>query len=182
VRTLARDRDAGPRADALPADPDAALRVLYATHWGPMVRLATLLLGSTSAAEEVVQDAFVSTYRHLPGLRDPQRAGGYLRTSVVNGTRSWHRHRQVEERHREPSPTPPLGPDDVAAQVDADALVMSALRRLPRRQQEVLVLRYHADASEAEIAELCGISRGAVKTHAHRGLAALRTALTEVLA
>lgn len=175
-----RDRDAGPRADALPADPDAALRVLYATHWGPMVRLAALLLGSTSAAEEVVQDAFVATYRHLPGLRDPQRAGGYLRTSVVNGTRSWHRHRQVEERHREPPPPAPAGPDEEATRSADDARVMAALRRLPRRQQEVLVLRYHADASEAEIAELCGISRGAVKTHAHRGLSALRAELGQV--
>lgn len=180
MRTLARSRDADERRDALPHDPDEALRVLYATHWGPMVRLAALLLGSTSAAEEVVQDAFVATHRHLPGLRDPQRAGGYLRTSVVNGARSWHRHRQVEERHREPAPPAPAGPDDLAARSADDARVMAALRRLPRRQQEVLVLRYHADASEAEIAELCGISRGAVKTHAHRGLAALRAALTEV--
>jgi RNA polymerase sigma factor (sigma-70 family) len=64
-----------------------------------------------------------------------------------------------------------------AAQADEDARVLAALRRLPRRQQEVLVLRYYADASEAEIAEALGVSRGAVKSHAHRGIAALREAL-----
>jgi len=166
--------------DELPRDPDAALRVLYASHWGSMVRLASLLLGSTSAAEEVVQEAFVSTYRRWSRLQDPQAAGGYLRTCVVNGCRSWHRHQQVEIRHRRPGPPEPAGPAEVAAQRAEDAHVMAALRTLSPRQQEVLVLRYYADASEAEIAELCGISRGAVKSHAHRGLHALRGALAEV--
>lgn len=165
--------------EELPHDPDAALRVLYATHWGAMVRLASLLLGSTSAAEEVVQEAFVSTYRRWSRLQDPQAAGGYLRTCVVNGTRSWHRHQQVEVKHRQPGPPEPAGPAEVAAQRSEDAEVMAALRTLSPRQQEVLVLRYYADAGEAEIAELCGISRGAVKSHAHRGLRALRNALGE---
>jgi len=165
--------------ERLPDDPDAALRVLYAAHWGGMVRLATLLLGSTSAAEEVVQEAFVSTYRRWDRLQDPQAAGGYLRTCVVNGCRSWHRHQQVEVRHRQPGPPEPSGPAEVAEQRSEDARVMAALRTLSPRQQEVLVLRYYADASEADIAELCGISRGTVKSHAHRGLQALRSALEE---
>ncbi len=166
--------------EELPRDPDAALRVLYATHWGSMVRLASLLLGSTSAAEEVVQEAFVSTYRRWSRLQDPQAAGGYLRTCVVNGARSWHRHQQVEVRHRQPAAPEPDGPAELAARRSADAEVSRALRTLSPRQQEVLVLRYYADASEAEIAELCGITRGAVKSHAHRGMQALRAALAEV--
>ena len=165
--------------EELPSDPDAALRVLYAAHWGGLVRLASLLLGSTSAAEEVVQEAFVSTYRRWSRLDDPQAAGGYLRTSVVNGCRSWHRHQQVEVRHRQPGPPEPSGPAEVAAQRAEDATVMAALRTLSPRQQEVLVLRYYLDAGEAEIAELCGISRGAVKSHAHRGIQALRAVLGE---
>lgn len=176
---MVRRSPAGAHGQELPSDPDAALRVLYATHWGGMVRLAALLLGSTSAAEEVVQEAFVSTYRRWSRLQDPQAAGGYLRTSVVNGCRSWHRHQQVEVRHRQPGPPEPSGPAEVAERRTEDARVMAALRTLSRRQQEVLVLRYYADASEADIAELCGISRGAVKSHAHRGLQALRTALEE---
>ena len=56
---------------------------------------------------------------------------------------------------------------------------MTALRTLPDRQREVLVLRYYLDLSEAAIADTLGISRGAVKSHASRGLAALRTALED---
>ncbi len=160
-------------------DPDTALRVLYAAQWGGMVRLASLLLGSTSAAEEVVQEAFVSMYRRWSRLKDPQAAAGYLRTSVVNGCRSWHRHQAVEIKHRRPGAPEPTSPAEIVERHEQGALVMAALRSLPPRQQEVLVLRYYADASEAEIAELCGISRGAVKSHAHRGMATLRTALGE---
>lgn len=169
----------GSRRHGAPLDADTALRVLYAAHWGQLVRLATLLLGSTSAAEEVVQEAFVAVYRRWHRLEDPHAAGAYLRTSVVNGCRSAHRHRQVEVRHRQPAAPPSAGPDEHALQREDDAAVMSALRRLPARQQEVLVLRYYLDASEAEIADLAGISRGSVKTHAHRGLAALGAALAD---
>lgn len=174
----ARGRSREPDATAL-ADPDVALRALYAAQWGGMVRLASLLLGSTSAAEEVVQEAFVSMYRRWSRLKDPQAAAGYLRTSVVNGCRSWHRHQAVELKHRQPSAPEPAGPAETVEQHEQDAVVMAALRSLPPRQQEVLVLRYYADASEAEIAELCGISRGAVKSHAHRGMASLRTFIGE---
>jgi RNA polymerase sigma factor (sigma-70 family) len=85
----------------------------------------------------------------------------------------------VEDRHRPPPAPEPAGPDERAAQLADDAAVMAALRRLPARQQEILVLRYYLDASEGEIADLVGISRGSVKTHAHRGLAALRAALAD---
>jgi RNA polymerase sigma factor (sigma-70 family) len=57
--------------------------------------------------------------------------------------------------------------------------VLDALRRLPERQREVLVLRYYGDLTEAEIADALKISRGAVKSHASRGMAALRTTLED---
>ena len=63
-------------------------------------------------------------------------------------------------------------------QSSEDARVLTALHTLPRRQQEVLILRYYADMSEHDIAATLGISRGAVKTHAHRAMTALRSALT----
>jgi RNA polymerase sigma factor (sigma-70 family) len=59
--------------------------------------------------------------------------------------------------------------------------VIDALAELPRRQREVLALRYYLDLSEREIAETLGISAGAVKSHASRGAAALRTHLTHLL-
>lgn len=160
-------------------DADQAVRSLYASHWTAMVRLAALLLQETATAEEVVQDAFVALHRRWGRLREPAAGVGYLRASVVNGCRSVVRHRQVEVRHRRPAAPAPTGPEEHVLDHETDAAVMAALRRLPGRQQEVLVLRYYADASESEIAEALGISRGSVKSHAHRGLAALRAALRE---
>src|SRR3954453_22411924 len=166
-----------PAAPAVPGTADEAVRVLYGTHWHQLVRLATLLTRDASVAEELVQDAFVSLHRRWSSLADPAAAHGYLRTTVVNNARSVLRHRGVEERDRQPGPPEPSGPEERAVQATEDAQVMAALRSLSRRQQEVLVLRYYADLSEQDIAPTPGLTRGAVKSHAHRGIAALRAAL-----
>jgi RNA polymerase sigma-70 factor (sigma-E family) len=158
-------------------DADRAVAVLYASQWNPLVRLATMLTRDASVAEEIVQDAFVALHRRWGSLADRGAVHGYLRTSVVNASRSALRHRGVEERYRQPGPPSPAGPEERAVQSTEDARVMVALRTLSRRQQEVLVLRYYADLSEHEIARTLGMSNGAVKSHAHRGLAALRLAL-----
>jgi len=60
------------------------------------------------------------------------------------------------------------------------AVVLDALRGLPERQREVLALRYYLDLSEADIAATLGISCGAVKSHASRGVAALRSIMEDV--
>ena len=171
---------ADPSEDPASWEADRAVTVLYTANWAPLVRLAALLTGDASVAEEVVQEAFVALHRRWPRLYDPAAAPGYLRASVVNGARSAVRHRGVQERHRPPGAAPPAGPEERALRASEDATVLAALRNLPRRQQEVLVLRYYADASEQEIATTLGISRGAVKSHAHRGLAALRVALENI--
>lgn len=158
-------------------DADTAVAHLYAAHWNHLVRLAALLTRDPSVAEEIVQDAFVALHRRWHRLTDPAAAHAYLRASVVNGARSALRHRNVQERHRQPNDPVPAGPEELAVRADEDAHVLAALRTLPRRQQEVLVLRYYADLSEFEIAQALGLSRGAVKSHAHRGLASLRAAL-----
>lgn len=163
-----------PAADASADPADTLLRVLYDDHWAAMVRLATLLLGSSDQAEEIVQDAYVGIYRRLDRFAEASDAAAYLRSSVVNGCRSAHRHRKVVVKYRQPAPPEPAGPGELAEQHESDAEVMAAVRRLPRRQQEVLVLRYYADASEAEIADTLDISRGAVKSHTHRAIKALR--------
>jgi RNA polymerase sigma-70 factor (sigma-E family) len=167
---------AGPTA-TVPGSADEAVGVLYATSWFQLVRLATLLTRDASVAEELVQDAFVSLHRRWDSLADPAAAHGYLRTTVINNARSTLRHRGVEERHRQPGPPEPAGPEERAVQATEDARVLSALRTLSRRQQEVLVLRYYADLSEQDIAHTLGLTNGAVKSHAHRGLAALKAAL-----
>lgn len=159
---------------------DEAIVTLYTAHYRSLVRLAALLLHDTAAAEDVVQDAFVATHKSWRRLRDPENALAYLRQSVVNRSRSRLRHLKVEDRKApRPMPDAPSAEYGAIHAVERTA-VMTALRELPRRQREVLVLRYYSDLSEAQIADALQISSGAVKSHASRGIAALRNSLESV--
>ncbi|GAA4752026.1 SigE family RNA polymerase sigma factor [Nocardioides endophyticus] len=162
---------------------DEALEQLYAAHWRGLVRLSVLLVRDQGVAEEVTQDAFVAVHARWSRLRDPDKALAYLRQTVVNRSRSALRHRAVVQRHAERRTTPLVeaGADQAALVGDRRAAVLDAMRELPQRQREVLALRYYLDLSEAEIADTLGISRGAVKSHASRGAATLRTLLEEEL-
>lgn len=153
------------------------LKQLYDQHWTALVRLASLLLNGSDEAEEIVQEAFVAVYGRRHQLPDDARAAAYLRTAVVNRCRSAHRHRAVVRRHLTIDRDQIDGPEHVTLAHETQERVLAALRKLPQRQQEVLVLRYYSEASEAEIAETLGISKGAVKTHASRGMDALRRVL-----
>ncbi|MFD0483958.1 SigE family RNA polymerase sigma factor [Kineococcus sp. GCM10028916] len=157
---------------------DEAVSALYAAHWRRFVGLAASLMGETASAEEVVAEAFVTLHGRWNRLADKGSAVAYLRTSVVNGARDVVRHRVVTDRKR-PLPDPePAGPEEQAVRAAEHRMVLGALDGLPTRQREVLVLRYQGEMSEEDIAAALGISRGAVKTHAHRGLSALRTAMS----
>jgi RNA polymerase sigma-70 factor (sigma-E family) len=163
-------------------DADDALERLYAAHYRGLLRLAVLLVRDRETAEEVVQDAFVAMHGRWGRLRDPELALAYLRRTVVNRARSVLRRRGVERRHLLRSAgagraEPGVGADAAVVEAERRAGVLDALRALPRRQREVLALRYYADLDEATIATTLGISRGAVKSHASRGAAALRAHL-----
>jgi RNA polymerase sigma-70 factor (sigma-E family) len=160
-------------------DADEAVTQLYAAQYRALVRLATLLLRDVGAAEEVVQDSFIAMHGSWRRLRDPDKALAYLRQSVVNRSRSALRHRTVEQRHA-PAPMPDHASAEHGAleTLEREDLIR-ALHLLPRRQREVLVLRYYVDLSEAQIAEAIGVSRGAVKSHASRGMASLRLSLEQ---
>ena len=167
----------------MPIDADSTLEQLYDEHYVRLVRLSVLLLGDAGRAEEVVQDAFVAVYQRLerPGPSGVDDVPAYLRQTVVNRSRSTLRHLRVVDRH---APRPPMdapGADDAVLRDDRRRAVLEALRRLPRRQREVLALRHYLDLSEREIAATLGISQGAVKSHASRGSAALRRHLTTLL-
>jgi RNA polymerase sigma-70 factor (sigma-E family) len=164
---------------SVPADRDAdgAVTVLYAAHYRSLVGLAVLLVRDVATAEEVVQDSFVAMHGRWRLLTDSDKAFSYLRRSVVNRSRSVLRHRMVVGRN---APKPP--PDMPSAEQGAMALlersaVVAALRTLPPRQREALVLRYYGDLSEAQIASTMGISTGAVKSHTARAMSALRSLL-----
>jgi RNA polymerase sigma-70 factor (sigma-E family) len=158
-------------------DGDRAAVQLYAAHYKALVRLAAMLVRDTPTAEEVVQDAFVAMHGGWHRLEDTEKALAYLRQAVVNKSRSVLRHRMVVETNLQSAP-----PDMPSAEHGAFALlersaVVAALRNLPERQREAIVLRYYLDLSEADIAATMGISRGAVKSHTARGMAAFRAAL-----
>lgn len=158
-------------------DADQAVTELYGSQYRPLVRLAALLVRDLSTAEEVVQDAFVAMHGAWRRLRDPEKALAYLRQSVVNRARSVLRHRAVVEKYA-PKGLPDMQSAEAGAIIELErAAVVRALHTLPNRQREALVLRYYGDLSEAQIADAMGISRGAVKSHTARGMAALRNVL-----
>jgi RNA polymerase sigma-70 factor (sigma-E family) len=161
-------------------DADTAVEELYATHYRRLVRLSVLLVRDPETAEEVVQDAFVAMHGRWRTLKDPEKGLAYLRQTVVNRSRSVLRHRGVEARYVVPAVRHLHGADEAALVSERRAAVLNALRALPDRQREVLALRYYLDLSEADIAQTLGISRGAVKSHASRGVAALRSLMEDV--
>jgi RNA polymerase sigma-70 factor (sigma-E family) len=161
---------------------DEALSALYAAHWRGLVRLAWLLVRDQQVAEDVAQEAFVATYRRWSSLRSTDTALAYLRTATVNGSRSALRHRVVRQRHARAESPQSLAELRLAPSAESSALhrdqrdrIMALISDLPLRQREVLVLRYYLDLDEAAIATSLGISRGSVKTHASRGISALRS-------
>ena len=168
----ARDgQDASPEQDIAaehdtPAERDAsedashAVAALYQVHYPALVRLAALLIPDLATAEDIVQDAFAAVHGRWHVQPDADAALAYLRWSVV------HRSRSV----------PPLG-EPAAGTGGPGSAVMSALRALSPRQREVVVLRYFADLSEAEIAAATGMSMAAVRDHAAQAMSSLQAEL-----
>ena len=139
-----------------------------------MVRLAVLLVDDPSTAEDVVQEAFTGLHRHWAGLRDEAAAVAYLRTAVVNGSRSVLRRRRTARDYVPPHQVNARSAESLAMLSAEHQAVVDALGTLPPRQREVLVLRYYGGMSEAEIADATGISRGTVKSTASRALDAVQ--------
>jgi RNA polymerase sigma-70 factor (sigma-E family) len=157
-----------------------ALADAHREHYRSLVRLASLLVDDVATCEEIVQDAFVSVFRSPARVRERDKLPAYLRSAVLNGARSHLRRRRVRDRVR------PLRPVDDAASAETGALLaddqramLDALRSLPDRQRDVLVLRFYAGCSETEIANTLRISAGTVKTHTRRGLEALARLLED---
>ena len=163
----------------LRAGDEAAFVALAGRHQATMLRLASAFVPSPAVAEEVVQEAFIAMHEGWYRLKDTEKALAYLRQAVVNRSRSVLRHRVVVEKNA-PKPAPDMPSAEHGALVMLErSAVVAALRALPERQREAIVLRYYAELSEAEIAEAMGISRGAVKSHTARGMATLRAALEQ---
>jgi RNA polymerase sigma factor (sigma-70 family) len=150
-----------PDCDLAP-DPGAALAALYEAEWPKLLRVAYVLTDSLPTAEEIVQDAFVRL-QSAPGV--VANPGGYLRTTVVNACRDVHRHRAVVRR----TPLPRS-----ESTIDEHDELFDALASLPWRQQAALVLRFHVDLSDTDIAAALGCRPSTVRSIIRRALATLR--------
>ncbi|MGH3980021.1 MAG: RNA polymerase sigma factor [Pseudonocardiaceae bacterium] len=157
-----------------PADTPLTLEDLYRQHRMRLVRLAILLVDESATAEDVVQEAFTGLHRHWAGLRDEAAALGYLRTAVVNGSRSVLRRRKTARSYVPPHAVNARSAESLAMLTAEHQAVVAALGQLPPRQREVLVLRYYGSMTEVEIAEATGVSKGTVKSTASRALDALQ--------
>jgi RNA polymerase sigma-70 factor (sigma-E family) len=170
------DRASADRASGGQASAEAAVTALFQAHSLGLIRLAYIMLGDRPAAEDVVQEAFCGVYRHWVRLSDQAKALPYVRSAVLNGCRTALRRGPARDAQRG---TEPWAASAEAAVVTGEERreVMRALRGLPDRQREVLVLRFYLDWSDAEIARDMGINPGTVRSTASRALTALGRSL-----
>ncbi|TJZ42898.1 SigE family RNA polymerase sigma factor [Streptomyces piniterrae] len=149
----------------------------YRAHYRSLLGLAALLLDDTASCEDVVQEAFIRVHSARGRVRDPEKTLAYLRQTVVNLSRSALRRRILGLKLlSKPMPDMASAEEGAYDLLERDQLIQ-AMRGLQRRQREVLVLRYFADMTEAQVAETLGISLGSVKAYGSRGIAALRVAM-----
>ena len=170
VMLVNRERAMHAMDDRAVAQPAEVFTSIYLANYHSLIRLAALLVDDRASCEDIVQDAYVRVYASRSKLRDNSRALAYLRQTVVNLSRSSLRRTVMIRRRSEPAPPSSAGPDERTFDRIEQAAVVQALRRLPRRQREVLALRYYADLSESQVAETLGLSVGSVKAYASRGL------------
>jgi RNA polymerase sigma-70 factor (sigma-E family) len=153
---------------------------LFRAHHLELVRLAVMMTGDLATAEDVVQDVYERMHRRWPAMRGSADGLAYARASVLNGCRSVHRRAAVRRRHIVRLAGGLAQADDAESATANRGELAAALRTLPARQREVLVLRYFCDLDVAEIAAMLGIGASAVRSTTSRGLAALAQALGEV--
>jgi RNA polymerase sigma-70 factor (sigma-E family) len=162
---------------ATSAEVDRHVTALYQAHALSLARLALLMLGDRDAAQDVVQDAFLGLYRRWDKLASTDAAPAYLRASVLNGCRTL-----LKKRSR---PAPSAAEESLesaeAAMIHTEEqrAMLAAIRRLPARQRETLVLRYYLDMTEEQAARAMGVRRGTVKSATSRAIAAIGRMLEE---
>jgi RNA polymerase sigma-70 factor (sigma-E family) len=168
----------GPARPDTRAGAEAAVTALYQASALSLIRLAYVMLDDLPSAEDVVQEAFYGLYRRWDRLNDADSAMYYVRASVLNGCRSVRRRRAVRRRGLADEP-PAVSAESVVLSGEEREEVIRAVRGLPHRQREALVLRYYSDLSDEEIARVMGIGPSTVRSTMHRALEALGRALRE---
>jgi RNA polymerase sigma-70 factor (sigma-E family) len=163
-------------------DRRAVMETLYKQEASSLVRLARIFTDDRTAAEDLVQEAFIRLFHSAHRIDDPGKAAPYLRSIVLNLARDHNRRGLLSLRHQESITdrgAPPVEPDEEVVRNEGEAEVLEALRSLSPRQRDCLVLRFYLDLTETEIASTLQISPNSVKTHCQRGMSALATILGE---
>ncbi|GAA1598480.1 SigE family RNA polymerase sigma factor [Kribbella sancticallisti] len=156
-----------------------AITRLHREQWAGLVRLSLLLLGDRASAEDAVQESFAAIYRRWDKIKDRDRLDAYLRSAVLNTSRSVLRRRRLAVLHRQPIEPPVWSAESEAMLGEDRREVLAALATLPTRRREVLVMRFYLHLSDAEIAETLGISAVSVRSTVSRGLKDLGQKLEE---
>jgi RNA polymerase sigma factor (sigma-70 family) len=168
--------------DATDIDVDALVARLFEQEGRRLVRLARLFVDDRNAAEDLVQEGFIRLARSATRIHDERKAAAYLRSIVLNLVRDQNRRGLVSLRHHLPFDDLRASTEDEIVLRDDQREVIAALRELPHRQRDCLVLRYYEEQGVDEIAETLGISRNSVKTHLQRGMAAMERSLASTQA
>jgi len=168
----------GGRAAAVPrqpvaAVPDADFREFVLARGRSLLRSAYLLTGNLADAEDLVQSALAKTFQAWDRIEDRNALDGYVRRAMVNTHISWWRRRRLEEYPVDEVPDLPAA--DTSGNSDLHDTLQRAIDRLPQRMRAAVVLRFFEDMTEAEVAEVLGISQGTVKSTVSRAVAKLRT-------
>ncbi len=159
------------------AVPHSVLAALFQAEAPRLVQIARWFTDDRTAAEDLVQEAFIRLARGGHRIRDPDRAAAYLRTIVVNLARDHNRRGLVSRRHTPPAAVDEPSAHDVVEQDEDRRQVIAALREIAPRQRDCLVMRYYLEMGVDDVAAALGLSRNSVKTHLRRGLRALEQQL-----
>ena len=173
VAPVAADLAVGPAPEPF----DEGLIELYRTYAADLLEMLWVFVGDKATAEDLVQEAFIRVHRAWPRIEQGSAARAYLRTSAFNLARSGFRRKVVALRHR-PAQTPPASSPEVDVVLSEDQReVAAALRGLPARQRQCVVLRYWSDLGDREVADELGISVNSVKTHLRRAMVGMEKQL-----
>ncbi len=162
----------GDHEDSRASDDDAAFRDYVLARGTALLRIATMLTGNRTDAEDLVQAALASTYLAWDKINDHASLDAYVRRAMINTHISWWRRRKLDEFPTDELPEQAVA--DHARDRDLAEVVRRALDRLPRRMRAAVMLRYFEDMTEPEIAALLGVSLGTVKSTVSRAVARLR--------
>lgn len=162
-----------PRQRAAAGVDEAEFREFVTSRGRALLHAAYLLTGNLADAEDLVQSALAKTYQAWGRIEDRKALDGYVRRAMVNTHISWWRRRRLDEYPTDEVPELPIA--DTSGNSELHDTLQRAIDRLPQRMRAAVVLRFFEDMTEAEVADVLGVSQGTVKSTVSRAVAKLRT-------